>query len=284
MFQPWIHCCSLNGIRWTVVVILPCLSLDVLQTLNSQCKNGGEREKESNWSDFCQALFFTWHISYFFGGGEVADRLSISWRAHKSKETWQKASPRAPLPVSPARSWPSAPRVPTWEIPQTNGSIFHSRVKVFGIVLRDLPAPLSTALPTGRKWAQGTESARGGGRGSDLNRCRTRAQLSLAVVIIPPAAPWQMALWDIGFYGRSSFISNFFSHLMRSSRSSQIQFAVWILIGLFHLLTLYHLLSFPSQASAQSLQTYWPLVLAGRSRTPALVSLMYSVAAVTNHE
>lgn len=56
-----------------------------------------------------------------------------------------------------------------------------------------------------------------------------------------PAAPWQMALWDIGFYGRSSFISNFFSHLMRSSRSSQIQFAVWILIGLctpsiFHLL------------------------------------------------
>lgn len=47
-----------------------------------------------------------------------------------------------------------------------------------------------------------------------------------------PAALWQMALWDIGFYGRSSFISNFFSHLMRSSRSSQIQFAVWILIEL----------------------------------------------------
>lgn len=85
-----------------------------------------------------------------------------------------------------------------------------------------------------------------------------------------------MALWDIGFYGRSSFISNFFSHLMRSSRSSQIQFAVWILIGLFHLPTLYHLFSFPSQASAQSLQTYWPLVLGGCSRTPALVSLMYS--------
>lgn len=47
-----------------------------------------------------------------------------------------------------------------------------------------------------------------------------------------PAAVWQMALWDIGFYGRSSFISNFFSHLMRSSHSSQIHFAVWILIGL----------------------------------------------------
>lgn len=47
-----------------------------------------------------------------------------------------------------------------------------------------------------------------------------------------PAALWQMALWDIGFYGRSSFISNFFSHLMRRSRSSQIQFAVWILIEL----------------------------------------------------
>lgn len=46
-----------------------------------------------------------------------------------------------------------------------------------------------------------------------------------------PAGVWQMALWDIGFYGRSSFISNFFSHLMRSSRSSQIHFAVWILIG-----------------------------------------------------
>lgn len=50
-----------------------------------------------------------------------------------------------------------------------------------------------------------------------------------------PAVVWQMALWDIGFYGRSSFISNFFSHLMRSSRSSQIHFAVWILIGLFSL-------------------------------------------------
>lgn len=60
-----------------------------------------------------------------------------------------------------------------------------------------------------------------------------------------PATLWQMALWDIGFYGRSSFISNFFSHLMRSSRSSQIQFAVWILIGLCslsfsHLLVLHH--------------------------------------------
>lgn len=59
-----------------------------------------------------------------------------------------------------------------------------------------------------------------------------------------PAAVWQMALWEIGFYGRSSFISNFSSHLMRSSRSSQIHFAVWILIGLCTLSIL-----FPALAS-----------------------------------
>lgn len=74
-----------------------------------------------------------------------------------------------------------------------------------------------------------------------------------------PAALWQMALWDIGFYGRSSFISNFFSHLMRSSRSSQIQFAVWILIGLctppiFHLLVLYHSLSLTLPTSTARLR------------------------------
>lgn len=109
MFQPWIHCYSLNGISWTVIVILPCLSLDVLQTLNSRRKNGEKEKKERNSSDFWQALFFTWHISYFLGSGEVADRLSISWRAHKSKETWQKAScPESLISTS------TTPRVPDW--------------------------------------------------------------------------------------------------------------------------------------------------------------------------
>lgn len=232
-----------------------------------------------NWSDFCQLLFFTWHISYFLGGGKVADRLSISQRAHKSKETWQKAScPESLISTSatphvpPTWSWPLAPREPTRVMPETK----QIRLPVwtcFGLFWGIYRRLFRRRPPTGREWVRVTESARGGGCGSDLNRCRTRAQLSLAVVIIPPAAPWQMALWDIGFYGRSSFISNFFSHLMRSSRSSQIQFAVWILIGLFHLPPLYHLLSLPSQASAHSLQTYWPLVLGGCSRTSPLLSL-----------
>lgn len=198
-----------------------------------------DRRGERNWSNFCQTLFFTWHISYFFGGGgRVADRLSISSRAYKSKKTWQKASalsrssPTALLSLSRIWSWPLAVSVPTWVIPRTNRSSFFSRLKVFRIVLRVYQFLFRSTRWVGVKTGHWVSTERQPQRGSDLNRCRTRAQLSLAVVIIPPAAPWQMALWDIGFYGRSSFISNFFSHLMRSSRSSQIQFAVWILIGL----------------------------------------------------
>lgn len=68
------------------------------------------------------------------------------------------------------------------------------------------------------------------GRRADLNHCRTGGSTFIRCCHYSLPAIWQMALWDIGFYGRSSFISNFFSHLMRSSRSSQIHFAVWILI------------------------------------------------------
>lgn len=56
----------------------------------------------------------------------------------------------------------------------------------------------------------------------DINLCWIQLQLSLVVVIFPLL--WQMALWDIGFYGRSSFISHFLRHLKRSSQSSQIHF------------------------------------------------------------
>lgn len=209
MFQPWIHCYSLNGISLTVIVILPCLSLDVLQTLNSRRKNGEKEKKERNWSDFCQALFFTWHISYFLGVARwQTDYPStggpISRSRHDRKPlALSRSSPRAQLLVSPTWSWPLAPREPTWVIPQTNGSVFHSRLKVFGIVLRDLPAPLSAALPTGRKWVRGTESARGGGRGSDLepppnqgstfiSRCHYSPSRSLTDGIVGYRILWQV--------------------------------------------------------------------------------------------
>lgn len=94
-----------------------------------------------------------------------------------------------------------------------------------------------------------------------------------------PAAVWQMALWDIEFYGRSSFISNFFSHLMRSSRSSQIHFAVWILIGLA--LSLSFSLSLPLSLSvptstASLLRLNVLSLLALGLEHWCLVSLMYS--------
>lgn len=87
--QPWIHRRSLSVTGWTVALILACLSLDVLQTLNLRRKNWRKKKEKDRKKliRLCQALFFTWHISYFFFQGGVADRLSISRRAHKSRET-----------------------------------------------------------------------------------------------------------------------------------------------------------------------------------------------------
>lgn len=233
MLRARIHCSSFNGISLTIRKFHQVYPSVCSKTLNS--RQEGRKKLIQLLSD---AIFHLAHQLLFGGGGRVADRLSISWRAYKSKKTWQKASalsrssPTAPLPLSRIWSWPLAVSVPTWVIPRTNRSLFFSRLKVFRIVLRVYQFLFRGTRWVGMKTGHWVSTEQQPQHGSDLNRCRTRAQLSLAVVIIPPAAPWQMALWDIGFYGRSSFISNFFSHLMRSSRSSQIQFAVWILIGL----------------------------------------------------
>lgn len=68
---------------------------------------GKKRRKKETDPTSVRRYFSPGTSATFWGGGEVADRLSISWRAHKSKETWQKAScPESLISTS------ATPRVP----------------------------------------------------------------------------------------------------------------------------------------------------------------------------